>query len=223
MWRAANNFLTQEGMQWSGAVAFYLILSVPPLLVAAFSIGVAVVGEQTAGDFLNTQVKTFMSAQEQIVQQLIGRTITSTGTALPISPAFLLFSGSRVFASLVAAIYVMWREVPDAGFLRRELVRMLMLFTTGVVFALAGAADLAVTFLGDVMPAGVVAGVRTQILPLALMGAGLLALFRHGVRPSSARRWQPACFVLLSSASSLIYPPSRTSNRRMARLPPQLC
>lgn len=190
VWRAARNFLAQEGVQWSGAVAFYLILSVPPLLVAAFSIGVAVVGEQTARDFLNSQVKTFLPAQEQVVQQLIGRTITSTGAAIPVSLAFLLFSGSRVFASLIAAIYVMWREVPDAGFLRRQIVRMLMLFTTGVVFAFAGAADLAVTFASDLMPAGVAAVVRAQILPLALVGAGLLALFK--LIPRRRATWRSA-------------------------------
>ena len=42
--RTASNYLDEEGLQWSGAVAFYLVLSVPPLLIAAVSIGVALIG-----------------------------------------------------------------------------------------------------------------------------------------------------------------------------------
>lgn len=190
IWRAVRNFLAQEGVQWSGAVAFYLILSVPPLLVAAFSVGVVVVGEETARQFLNTQVTTFLPAQEEVVQQLVGRTVTSSGAALPISLAFLLFSGSRIFASLIAAIYVMWREVPEAGFVRRQVVRLVMLLTSGVVFALAGAADVAVAFAGDFLPAGVVAVVRAQVLPVALVMAGLLALFK--AIPRRRASWRSA-------------------------------
>lgn len=201
LWRAARNFIDQEGMQWSGAVAFYLVLSVPPLLVAAFSIGVVVVGEQTAREYLSSQVTTFLPAGEEIVGQLVGRTITSTGAALPLSLAFLLFSGSRVFASLIAAIYVMWREVPEAGFVRRQVVRMLMLFTTGVVFALAGAADLAVAVVGDVMPAAFGAVVRTHVLPVALLTAGLLALFK--VIPRRRATWTSALVGALLGAALL--------------------
>lgn len=189
-WRSARNFLDQEGLQWSGAVAFYLILSVPPLLVAAFSIGLVIVGEQTAREYLNSQVTTFLPAREEIVRQLVGRTITSTGAAIPISVAFLLFSGSRIFASLIAAIYVMWREVPEAGFVRRQVVRMVMLLTTGIVFALAGAADLAVAFLGDAMAPPLAAVVRTQVLPAALLATGLVALFK--VVPRRRATWTSA-------------------------------
>ena len=32
--RTVRNYLDEEGLQWSGAVAFYLVLSVPPLLAA---------------------------------------------------------------------------------------------------------------------------------------------------------------------------------------------
>src|SRR5690606_28225625 len=42
--RTVANYLDEEGLQWAGAVAFYLVLSVPPLLIAAMSIGVVVVG-----------------------------------------------------------------------------------------------------------------------------------------------------------------------------------
>jgi membrane protein len=189
-WRAVRNFFDQEGLQWSGAVAFYLILSVPPLLVAAFSIGVVVVGEETARDALIKQVTSFLPAREEIIRQLVGHTIQSSGAAIPISIGFLLLSGSRVFASLISAINVMWREVPDSGFVRRQVLRLLMVLTTGALFALAGAADVAVAVLGDRVPAVIGPIVRAQLIPTVLSAAGLLALFK--LIPRRKASWSSA-------------------------------
>jgi uncharacterized BrkB/YihY/UPF0761 family membrane protein len=57
-----TNYLDEEGLQWSGAVAFYLVLSVPPLLIAAVSIGVVLVGADRAQSFLVEQVAQFLPA-----------------------------------------------------------------------------------------------------------------------------------------------------------------
>ena len=61
--RTLANYLDEEGLQWSGAVAFYLVLSVPPLLIAAVSIGVVVVGADAAQSFLVGQVQQFLPAR----------------------------------------------------------------------------------------------------------------------------------------------------------------
>lgn len=199
--RAARNFLDQEGLQWSGAVAFYLILSVPPLLVVAFSIGVVVVGDETAREFLQTQLAAVVPARQGIVEQLVGRTVTSTGAALPISLAFLLFAGTRVFASLIAAIYVMWREVPEAGLVRSQVVRVLLLGTTGVLFAIAVAADLAVAVVGEAMPPALVALVRAHVLPAALVVGGLIAMFK--LVPRRRATWRAAVVGALAGTALL--------------------
>ena len=65
-----------------------------------------------------------------------------------------------------------------------------MLFTTGVVFALAGAADLAVALMAHVIPASLGATVRTHLLPTALLAAGLLALYK--VIPRRRATWSSA-------------------------------
>lgn len=189
-WRTVKNFVDQEGVQWSGALAFYLVLSVPPLLIAAFSVSVAVVGEDTAREYVAAQVTQFLPAQRDVVRQIATRTISASGAALPVAFAFLLFAGSRVFASLIAAINVMWREVPEPGFVRRQVVRIVMLLTTGVLFAVAGAADVAVALAGDAIPAPVSLVVRAHILPGLLMAAALLLIFK--LVPRRAATWESA-------------------------------
>ena len=189
-WTAVTNFADQEGMQWSGAVAFYLILSVPPLVIAAFSIAVAVVGEGTARDFVTSQVTQFLPAQEDVVRQLASRTIDSSGAAVVVSLAFLLFSGSRVFATLIAVINLMWKELPEPGFWRRQLTRIAMLVTTGLLLALAGAIDVAIAIFGDEVPRPLAILAQSQVLPAAVLVAALFLLFK--IVPRRAASWSSA-------------------------------
>lgn len=201
VWTAVTNFVDQEGMQWSGAVAFYLVLSVPPLVIAAFSVAVAVAGEAAARDFVTSQVTQFLPAQEDVVRQIASRTISVTGAAVPVSLAFLLFSGSRVFATLIAVINVMWQELPQPGFWRRQVVRVAMLVTTGVLLAVAGAIDVAIAIIGNEVPAPVAILAQSQLLPAALLVAALLLLFK--TVPRGAASWSSALTGAVAGAVML--------------------
>jgi membrane protein len=179
-WRTVRNFVDQEGVQWAGAIAFYLVLSVPPLLIAAFSVGVVLVGEETARSYLTNQVTQFLPAEQDLVERIVGETIQARGPAAAISLVFLVFSGSRVFASLIAAINVMWEELPEPGFWRRQITRIVMVVTVGGIFALAALADLVIAFAGDMraLPAGVRGLFQSQLIPAALAFAALFLLYR---------------------------------------------
>ncbi|CAN5583684.1 hypothetical protein BH23CHL10_BH23CHL10_18260 [soil metagenome] len=54
--RTVTNFLQQQGMQWAGAVAFYLVLSIPPLLIAATSMADAIFGDGQAQEYIVSAV-----------------------------------------------------------------------------------------------------------------------------------------------------------------------
>lgn len=198
-WRAIRNFIDQEGVQWSGAIAFYLVLSVPPLLIAAFSIGVTVVGAETARGYIADQITQFLPARQEVIRQIVNQTISTSGPAILVSLAFLLFSGSRIFASLIAAINVMWRELPDTGFIRRQVIRIVMLLTTGALFALAGAIDLGVALAGDAIPSPFRWLLQSQLLPAALAMAALFLLFK--VVPRRSATWQSA---LIGAAAGMV-------------------
>lgn len=190
VWRTVRNFVQQEGLQWSGAIAFYLVLSVPPLLIAGFSVGVAIVGQETAQAFLTNQVTQFLPARQGVIERVVGQTIDTSGPAIAVSFAFLLFSGSRVFASLIAAINVMWQRLPEPGFWQRQLTRFVMVATIGALFALAGAVDLGVAIAGDAIPSPLRGLLETQLLPMGLATAGLFLLFL--VVPRRSATWRTA-------------------------------
>jgi membrane protein len=190
--RTARNYLDEEGLQWSGAVAFYLVLSVPPLLIAAVSIGVVLVGPEQARTFLVDQVARFLPAERGIVREIVERTVQSSGAAAAAAIGFLLFSGSRVFASLIAAINIMWHEIEPPGFWRRQLERTVMVLTVGLLLALAGVADVGLAVAAEVLelPAGLRVLVASQVVPALFLGSGLFLLFF--MIPRRAATWRTA-------------------------------
>ena len=201
--RTITNYFDEEGLQWSGAVAFYLVLSMPPLLIAAVSIGVVIVGPETARSFLVEQVTRLLPAERGIVSDIVQQTINSSGAAAAAALGFLLFSGSRVFASLIAAINIMWQEVEPSGFWRRQAQRIGMVLTAGVLLALAGLADLALAFSTDALdlPVGIRALAQSQVVPSLFLGSALFLLFF--LVPRRAASWQAALLGAVVGALGL--------------------
>ncbi len=206
-WRVARrtvaNYLDEEGLQWSGAVAFYLVLSVPPLLVAAVSIGVVVVGADAAQSFLVGQIQQFLPAQDDVVADIVEQTVNASGPAALVAVGFLLFSGSRIFASLIAAINIMWQEIEPPGFWRRQVERMAMVFTVGVLLALAGAVDVAVAIASDVfnLPVAVSLVAQSQLIPVLFLSTGLFLLYF--LIPQRAASWKTALLGAALAAVAL--------------------
>jgi membrane protein len=201
--RTATNYLDEEGLQWSGAVAFYLVLSVPPLLIAAMSMGVVFIGTERAQTFLVDQVAQFLPTEEAIVAEIIEQTVEASGAAALAAVGFLLFSGSRVFASLIAAINIMWQEIEPPGFLRRQLQRAGMVLTVGVLLAMAGVVDVAIALAGELfeLPAVVRVVAQSQLVPFLFIGSGLFLLFY--LIPRRAATWQTALLGAVLGAAAL--------------------
>lgn len=201
--RTIGNYFDEEGLQWSGAVAFYLVLSMPPLLIAAVSIGVVVVGPETARSFLVEQVTRLLPAERGIVSDIVQQTINSSGAAAIAALGFLLFSGSRVFASLIAAINIMWQEVEPSGFWRRQAQRIGMVLTAGVLLALAGLLDIGLAIATDALdlPVGVSILAQSQVVPTLFLGSALFLLFF--LVPRRAASWQAALVGAVVGAIAL--------------------
>jgi len=201
--RTVRNYVDEEGLQWSGAVAFYLVLSVPPLLIAAVSIGVVVVGADAARTFLEDQVARFLPTERGIVAEIVDQTVQASGAAALGAIGFLLFSGSRVFASLIAAINLMWHEIEPPGFWRRQLQRIGMVFTVGALLVLAGIADVGLALASDLfdLPPSLRVLVESQVVPALFIGSGLFLLFY--LIPRRAATWRTALAGAIFGAVAL--------------------
>lgn len=201
--RTVRNYLDEEGLQWSGAVAFYLVLSVPPLLIAAVSIGIVLVGPDASRTFLEEQVARFLPTERGIVAEIVDETVQASGAAALAAIGFLLFSGSRVFASLIAAINLMWHEIEMPGFWPRQLQRTGMVFTVGALLVLAGIADIGLAVASDLfdLPPSLRVLARSQVVPALFIGSGLFLLFY--LIPRRAATWRTALAGAIFGAIAL--------------------
>lgn len=178
-------FGEDQGLSWAAAVGFYLFLSIPPLMVAATWAGGLVVSQQTSSGFVVDQVSRFLPAERQLLTAVIhGGTGSAAYTAVTL--LILAFSASRVFAALISAINVMWRRVDQLSFARRQLLRATLM---------AAAAGLLVASVGLEAGAGAIARafggsrsidwlLRSQLVPVALLFAGLVATYKLVPRTS---------------------------------------
>jgi membrane protein len=201
--RTATNYVDEEGLQWSGAVAFYLVLSVPPLLIAAVSIGVVLIGAEQTRTFLVDQVAQFLPAEEEIISEIVEQTVDQSGAAALFAVAFLLFSGSRIFASLIAAINLMWQEVEPEAFWRRQLQRAGMVLSIGVLLALAGVADVLIVLAAEFLelPRTLQILAQSQLVPALFIGSALFLLFF--LVPRRAATWRTALSGAVLAAVTL--------------------
>lgn len=190
--RTVLNFLNQEGMQWAGAVAFYLVLSVPPMLIAASSIAILFMGSEQAQQVITDTVTQFVPVERDLISEIAEQTVGSIGPAAIISIIFLLFSGTRIFAAIITAINVMWDQVEQAGFVRTQIVRAIFLVTVGALFVLAGALDAVVAMTDDALPLDGVALwiVQSELIPFTLLFLALFALLK--LVPKQSATWTSA-------------------------------
>lgn len=185
-------FVKDSGVTWSAATAFYLVLSVPPLLIAFTSIGVAVVGEQTARQFVSERVSQFLPSGSSQLQSVVNSTVSGFGPTAIVSLSFLLVSGTRVFAALARAINQFWSHVDDAGWLRRQVSRFLLLVVVGGLLASSIALEIAAAVISKdaKLPWLVGWALRSQVLPAVLVFLGLFATYL--LLPHGAARWRTA-------------------------------
>ena len=187
--RVASGFIRHDGLSWAAAIAFWLVLSLPPLLIALTTISTSLLGAETARDLVADQVAAHLPTGSGLIEQIVDAELPLFGTASLGSLAFLLFSGSRVFGALARAINVMWHHVESDGLLRRLVIRVvLLLFVGGLVIA---SALLQLGLLGAADDIGPLADIVARlVLPTALVLAGLTLTYR--LIPADGPTWSTA-------------------------------
>jgi membrane protein len=198
--RVVFGFLNHDGMSWSAAMAFWLILSLPPLVIASASIATVVMGQENARDIIADQVVAQLPAEGDLIRELVEQDIALLSIGGVASVVFLLFSGSRVFAGLINAINVMWRHVERINLVRRELMRLLLTVSVGALLVGSVFAQVAVIALSDDI--GPVAGfLATWGLPFVLVIVGLFVVYK--LIPLGRATWRTALVGAIFGAVAL--------------------
>ncbi|HSK92934.1 MAG TPA: YihY/virulence factor BrkB family protein [Candidatus Angelobacter sp.] len=189
-WRTLRLFVNANGWSWSGALGLFLFLSVPPLMVASAFLASIFFPENEAKAFVLTQAIKFVPAQSQLMESVLVRDEPIATGAGVVSLAFLLFSGSRMFAALASAINRMWNRTDHLSFWDTQRSRIWLLGLSVVLLALAGAAEAAIGAVTDSAAGEQVWLLEAQVLPFALIGLFLFVAYR--VLPEAEVTWQHA-------------------------------
>ena len=137
-----KGFSADEAMDRAGSVAYYVMLSIFPLLIGVISIlgFVLPMGtvRQTVYDFLD---QTF-PASVNLIQGNLDNVIRLRGTGGVISILMLMWSGSNLFAVIGRAVNRAWNIRKDRPFVKRKLRDLLLVLAAGVLILFSFAASL---------------------------------------------------------------------------------
>ena len=149
--QSAKDFVNDNGPQWAAAIAYYSLLSIFPLLLAAVAIAAYFVDPQWAIRQGARLIGNFLPGSTQLIRQVIQDTIQARGGVGVFSILVLIWSGSRVFGVITKALNIAYDVNEPYGFLKRTLVELLMTFTIGILFVLALGSRLLLSFLEGVI------------------------------------------------------------------------
>jgi membrane protein len=134
--QVAKNFTQDSAPQWAAAIAYYTLLSIFPLLLAAASIASYFVDPEWAITQLTEAVGDFVPQGEEQIENIVQQAMDARGTVGVLSIATLLWSGSRVFSSVTVSLNIIYDVDESYGFFKRTAIDILMLLTIGVLFIL---------------------------------------------------------------------------------------
>ena len=133
---AAGEFMADNAMRLSAALAYYSVFSLAPLLIVAISIAGAAFGEEAARGAVQEQLTGAIGAQAALaVQEMINGARKSGNNSLMalVGVGVLLVSASGVFAQLKDAMNAVWGLETKPGRGIASLVRDRFLSLTMVL------------------------------------------------------------------------------------------
>ncbi len=136
-YQSGRDFFTDNAPQWSAAIAYYGLLSVFPLLLAAASIAAYFVAPSWAVDQLTQLMGDYLPKGAGQIEQIVKQAVQDRGGVGVISFLLLVWSGSRVFSSITKALNIAYDVDDTYGFFRRTLIEFALMLTVGVVFIAA--------------------------------------------------------------------------------------
>jgi membrane protein len=151
---AADLWLTRNAFQHAGALAFYTLFSMAPLLIIVITIVGVVYGEQAASGEITGQIANVLGEQAaEAVTEAIRRSRTEEAGFLPTFLGFgaLLFGATTVFAQMQISLNQFWgvRSRPTRSglleFLRTRLVSLSLVLILGFLLLVSFAATLTVS------------------------------------------------------------------------------
>jgi membrane protein len=193
--QSVKDLFTDSGPQWAAAIAYYSLLSVFPLLLAAVAIAAFFVDPQWAIGEITRLLQKFVPQGAVQIESIVRGVFAARGGIGALSLVTLLWTGSRVFGVTILALNIAYDADETYGFWKRTLVELVMMATIGVLLIVALAVRPLLALLSNtlgVLPAS--PGILLQAAQIALPALLLLAVFFLIYRfvPRTQQSWRPA-------------------------------
>lgn len=146
LWWALTDFVEDNGPQWAAALAYYALLSVFPLLLAALSIATFFVDPDFAADQATSVLGSFLPTGQEQIRSIVESVFEARGGVSLIALALLLWTGSRVFGVATQALNIAFDADESYGFVKRTALQFAMAATLGLLLIAALASRWAIGF-----------------------------------------------------------------------------
>ncbi len=135
--RVFQDFNEDEGATRSAAIAFYVILSVFPLLLGLVSLLGFFLPHASIRQAVSDTLKQVLPGSVDLVQQTLDNVVQMRGGAGIVSLLLLLLSGSSLFGAVERAINRAWNIRTGRNFVVGKLRDLAMVLGTGLLFLLS--------------------------------------------------------------------------------------
>jgi len=129
--------IQDHGLEWAAAIAFYSVLSIFPLMIAAIA-GIGYFADAGwAIDRATSVLGAFVPDGEEQIEEILRRAVADGRQFGLYAIGALLITGSRVLATLTTALNLFTEEETEHRWWRQLLVQLGMLFAIGLILLLS--------------------------------------------------------------------------------------
>lgn len=208
LYRAGADWMEDNAMRLSAAVAMYTILSLSPLLVITIKVLALAFGQEAASRQVQRQVEAFLGPTGgAAVEGMISETVQPGAGVLAtaISLGVLLFTASGVFVEVRDSLNSLWGIAPKAGrgwwaAIRDRFQTIGMVFVIGFLLLVSQAVTTALTVLSEY----VVGGPGWAAVGIDLIVSTLIVVLLFGMifrlLPDAELRWPDVLFGAVVTA-----------------------
>lgn len=120
--------------QWAAAISYYTLLSAFPLLLAGAMVASFFIEPEQATQTLTDVLGDFVPEGESQIEDVVQNAVSARGQIGILSFFGLLWTGTRVFGTMVKALNIAYDVDDTYNFFQRLLIEVIMLFTVGLLF-----------------------------------------------------------------------------------------
>lgn len=200
-------FLEDECPRLGAALAFYITLSLAPMLLIVVGLAGIAFGDDAAREQVMTQIRQFVGQEgAQAVEATLSNSRSKTGGTVSTVIGFVsvLIGATGVFAQLQEALNLIWKvpAKPSQGFsvwgtIRKRLLSFSVLFGLGFLLLVSLALNAIVVGLQNVVGQGtvdVMGGIRVLDIVISLLLSTLLFAMIFKVLPQTYVAWRRVWF-----------------------------